>query len=629
MKPSLTWRERFQYQVEQFFSRGTPAMIAALAVLSLLIVLASAMLVVLTGAYPVHAGLLGFFEAFWLSLVRTLDPGTMGQDEGVFGLIMLVLPTLGGIFVISALIGVITTGLDNRMQQLRKGRSRVVESGHTVILGWSEQIFTILSELKIANKSEKRASIVILGPKDPVEMEYAIHARLGKDGNTRIVCRSGSPIEITDLRLASLETARAVIVLGPDDGDPNSEVIKTVLAVRHLTTPGTLVAEIRDVKNMPAARLVGKDQAEWVLVGDLIARIIAQTSRQSGLSVVYTELLDFESDEMHFRAEPALSGKTFGEALSMFEKNAVMGLKPAGGAPRLNPPMDTLIAYGDELILLAEDEHHITLNPTSPAAPNLELMVAGEPRAQRTDLGLILGWNWRGKAIVRELDHYVAHGSEMLIVAEGPDVAEELDACRAGCERLTLSFQRGDISDRRTLETIDLTRFAHIILLCYSDRMSPQQADAQTLIALLHLRDLADTCGYTYSIVTEMLDIRNRNLAAVTRADDFIVSDKLVSLMMAQVSQNRYLNAVFDDIFAPVGSEIYLKPASDYIQTGRPVNFYTVVEAARQRGQAAIGYRLVRYAQDADHAYGVTLNPAKSATVVFEPKDRVIVLSEE
>ena len=36
-----------------------------------------------------------------------------------------------------------------------------------------------------------------------------------------------------------------------------------------------------------------------------------------------------------------------------------------------------------------------------------------------------------------------------------------------------------------------------------------------------------------------MLDIRNHNLAEVTHADDFIVRDKLVSLLLAQLSENK------------------------------------------------------------------------------------------
>ena len=85
-----------------------------------------------------------------------------------------------------------------------------------------------------------------------------------------------------------------------------------------------------------------------------------------------------------------------------------------------------------------------------------------------------------------------------------------------------------------------------------------------------------------FSIVSEMLDPRNRVLAEVARADDFIVGNRLVALLLAQVSENKELNAVFQDLFDPEGSEIYLKLASNYVTIGKPVNFYTVVEAARR-----------------------------------------------
>jgi len=126
-----------------------------------------------------------------------------------------------------------------------------------------------------------------------------------------------------------------------------------------------------------------------------------------------------------------------------------------------------------------------------------------------------------------------------------------------------------------------------------------------------------------------MLDTRNRALAEVTQADDFIVSDKLVSLLLAQVSENKALNAVFTDLFDPDGSEIYLKLASNYVHLGQPMNFYTVVEAARQRNEVAIGYRIDAQSDDASKAYGVVINPNKSDTITFSEWDRIIVLAEE
>ena len=73
--------------------------------------------------------------------------------------------------------------------------------------------------------------------------------------------------------------------------------------------------------------MVGRDEAQLVLVGDLIARITVQTCRQSGLSVVYTELLDFGGDEIYFSDEPTLVGRTFGDALLAYEDSALIGMR--------------------------------------------------------------------------------------------------------------------------------------------------------------------------------------------------------------------------------------------------------------------------------------------------------------
>ena len=53
----------------------------------------------------------------------------------------------------------------------------------------------------------------------------------------------------------------------------------------------------------------------------------------------------------------------------------------------------------------------------------------------------------------------------------------------------------------------------------------------------------------------------------------------------------------------------------------------TVVEAARRLEEVAIGYRIRSEANDATRAYGVHVNPRKSATVTFDAADKVIVLA--
>lgn len=291
--------------------------------------------------------------------------------------------------------------------------------------------------------------------------------------------------------------------------------------------------------------------------------------------------------------------------------------------------MHTVLASGDRLIVIAEDDDTIKLSGLAQPPIQASAIVHNPAPPPVPERSLILGWNWRAPAIINELDNYVAPDSEVTVVCGNEKAAAEVARQCHGAKNQKITCLTGDTTDRRTLDSLNATRYHHLIVLSYSDELDVQQADAQTLITLLHLRDISDRAGQPLSIVSEMLDLRNRALAEVTKADDFIVSDKLVSLMLSQVSENKQLNGVFTDIFDPEGSEIYVKPASQYVALDTPVSFYTVVESARQRGEVAIGYRLRARATDASQAYGVVVNPKKSARVMFSAADRVIVIAEE
>ena len=640
MKPSL--RQRLRYHFDNLMSRGTPAMISILFVLSLSVVTVAGTVLVITRFAEDDKLPLSLGEAIWESLMRTLDPGTMGGDTGDGFRAVMLFVTLGGIFIVSALIGVLNNGIERQMERLRKGRSRVLESNHTVVLGWSAQIFTVLDELMTANENQSRAHIVVLAEKDKVEMEDEIRDRVRARGKTRIICRSGSPIDPNDLEIVSPHTAKSIIVLPPENNDPDTAVIKTVLAITNsphrYKMPFHIVTQIRKAENLSLIRIVGEnDNVQTVFTEEIIARVVAQTSRQSGLSVVYTELMNFGGDEIYFKNETELVGKTFGEALLMYEDSSVLGLRKANGEIIISPNMNTRIERDDRIIAISEDDDtiHLSMYATSLSTdPNLipinEKLICSsrQPQKPHAEKCLILGWNRSGAIIARELDNYVPKGSLLTIVADIYGIERQLKAQGIKLKNQKLVVQDGDTTNRALLNALKVEDYDHVIVLAYST-LEPQEADAKTLVTLLHLRDMAGHDATPFSIVSEMLDIRNRELAEVTQVDDFIVSEHLISLMLAQLSENAELYDVFENIFDPEGSEIYLKPISDYVETGMPVNFYTVVEAARRRGETAIGYRIASESKDAGRAYGIHTNPRKSGEVVFTPDDKVIVIAEE
>jgi voltage-gated potassium channel Kch len=627
----VTLADRLRYRFDNTISRGTVALIGWLFLVLLALVVTSTLFVYLTGLAPASGGHRpGFFETLWLDLMRTIDPGNVGGDRGSWPYLLSMLAvTTGGILVFSTLIGVIFAGIDEKLADLRKGRSFVVERGHTVIYGFSPEVFPVVAELVKANESRRSACIAILAEHDKVEMEDEIRARVGKTGRTRVVCRTGDPINIDDVELVNPGGARSIIVLPPEGPEADSKTIKTVLAITNNPNrreePYHIVSRINDPENLGVARMVGRDELRLVAVDDLIARITAQTCRQSGLSVVYTDLLDFGRDEIYFTHEPRLVGSTFGEALTAYEGCSVIGLRKEDDRIALNPEADAQISAADEIVLIAEDDSAIHLSEhQSPEidARALRKPPSREPGPERT---LILGWNDRAPTIVAELDHYVHPGSEVTVVTrDGAVPSSRFDELRN--QMVTSSV--GDTTDRRTLDQLAVSSYDHVIVLGHPDEPDPNAADSKTLVTLLHLREIAESSGHGFSIVSEMLDVRNRELAEVTGADDFIVSDHLASLMMCQVSENRELSTVFEDLISPIGSELYLKPVIEYVEPGVPLNFYTVLEAARRRGEVAVGYRLGAETADPGTSYGVHLNPEKSHRITFAKDDSLIVLAE-
>lgn len=618
---------RLRYEFDKTMAKGPIALIGWLALISLAIIAVAAALLAITRVAQDGGEPLSFGEGFWQSLMRTLDSGTMGGDTGWGFRAIMLMVTLAGIFVVSALIGVLSSGLEGKLDELRKGRSLVLENDHTIIFNWSPSIFDIISELAIANASRKKPRIVIMANKDKVEMEDEIAAKLPSTGNTRIICRSGDPNDLQDIRIANPQTSRSIIILSPEDEEPDSQVIKTIVALvndpQRRKEPYQIAVEIREARNTEVARIVGGSETQLVLADELIARIVVHSSRQSGLSSVYTELLDFDGSEIYTADVPSLAGTYFGNAVMGFDTSTLIGVCDAAGKVHINPPMNRKFEAGEQGIFIAEDDSAIKPVSTPPSVQvNAVRKAAAKPlNPERT---LILGWNRRGPIIANELSRYVAPGSLLTIAANGETVESDVSALFLEGGNLSVELKVTDTTHRSSLEALGIPTYDHVLVLGYSDDLAAQIADTRTLVTLLHLRQIADSSGRHISVVSEMIDVRNRELAEVTRTDDFVVSNKLVSLMLAQASENKNIAAIFDSLLDAAGSELYMRDAADYVELGVPVTFHTVAHAARLRSEIAIGHAL----KDGGRS-GVTVNPVRSNALAYQPGDRIVVLAAD
>ena len=141
--PTRTRRQRLRYRFDLALSRGPSVVIGWLGLTTLAIIALGAVVVALFSMKGVNGdreGTLSFPEALWQAMLRIVDAGTFAADAGWGTRLLGLLITLCGIFIAGSLIGLIASGLDQRIDELRRGRSDVIEADHSLILGWSSRV---------------------------------------------------------------------------------------------------------------------------------------------------------------------------------------------------------------------------------------------------------------------------------------------------------------------------------------------------------------------------------------------------------------------------------------------------------------------------------------------------------
>jgi voltage-gated potassium channel Kch len=606
---------RVRYRLDLALSRGALVVIGYLGVAMLAIILLSAAILTVLHMTGVNGGArLGFTEAFWQSLLRVLDSGSFAADQGWTTRVLGLLVTLTGIFLAGSLIGLIATAVDQQIANLRKGRSAVLEHDHTLVLGWSPRLPVILSELVIANANRRRAGFVVLADRPKDEMEDELRMLVPDTGTTRVVCRTGDPGRPDDLQLVNVTGARSVIVLAGEEGDAG--VVKAVLAVRSIDPAfehTSLVAELESVDHADTLRSLTDYRIATVQADEVISQVTAQACHQNGLAGVFRDLLDFDGDEIYFTAVPELTGHPYRDIVRAFDTSSVMGVL-RDGSVQLNPPADFVFADGDEVITISADDQSVAF--TGFAAAPEGAVVAGMPFAEPAQRIALVGWSSLGVTVLRELDQFLGDGSVIdLVVDRSFFTADEIEL--PAYEHCTVEVHVVPSGPAALPAVIAEHDYDQAIVLGYRRRLKASQADARTMLTLLALNKAWADRVRRPRVVAEMLDRGNVDIAQTTGVDDFIVSDELSSLMIAQVSERLELQDVFRELFDADGCFVALHPAVLYAPD-ETVSYASIVASAVERGESALGYRVGRDP--------VVLNPRKSARVTLGVTDQVLVL---
>ena len=320
------------------------------------------------------------------------------------------------------------------------------------------------------------------------------------------------------------------------------------------------------------------------------------------------------------------------------------------GTVKIFPRLNTIINIDDQIIVIAEDDDKIILSSdyllginkysvsTLSSLINHNTVLLSEPMTigikKQIERNLVLGWNNKAPLIAKELDTYVARGSELHILTNSNKIIEFIN--EELVNELTeqkIFVHSGNLTNKFDLEKLNLFSYNYVILLANEESEQQnliEEADAECLICLLYLRNIIDKSNNekTFSIVTEMYDIRNRQLANITCADDFIVSPNLISKYISQLSENKNIKKVYDVLLTADGPEIYLCSASMFVPLETPISYYQILQETLKYQCLAIGYRLIKYLHDQTRFYGIVLNPDKQEQIIFSQNDKIIVLAE-
>ena len=295
-----------------------------------------------------------------------------------------------------------------------------------------------------------------------------------------------------------------------------------------------------------------------------MAKLVVQTSRQSGAAAVYTELFDYEGDEFYFFEDHGLAGSTYAEAQLAFEAASVVGVID-NGVSKLNVPSDTVLTAEQTLIVVVEDDSALEGQSRSLTEPALNRLGEQLGNDVHPTQALLIGWNDRAPIVLRELERYAPPGSTLTVLtAFGEPVVPPTT-------NLAVTVVNASSTSRAVLDQHVNGALDQIIVLCYDGHLETQVADSRTLVTLLHVRDILRKVGSETPVVSEMMDDRNRVLASVADVDDIVVSGEIVSLLVTQLSEDGRLESVFKELLGAEGSEIYLRPAGWYVQPGDDV----------------------------------------------------------
>lgn len=244
--------------------------------------------------------------------------------------------------------------------------------------------------------------------------------------------------------------------------------------------------------------------------------------------------------------------------------------------------------------------------------------------------------------MIMQLDQVVKKGSELWLLNLVPPqerinlLKDEGNKVTLNTVNLTVKNAVGNPIVRRHLkcleelnwdgsptgDTITLDEFNSLLILADSAAVKNctgmQQSDSRCLASLLIMQDIQrelrqeklQMCPQKKRCenngpITEILDSRTRTLLKVANCKGYVMSNIIVSSAIAQVAEDRDMNAVIGELLSAKGNNVFIRNIEYFLDLSDKTDidtnvfsFWDVALQARQFNEIAIGFKAAELSYD-------------------------------
>lgn len=541
----------------------------------------------------------GFVESLWQAFVIAIGKGVI-DDANWTQRISSIFFIFLALFLAGSLVGLLVSAINQRLDVIRRGRSRVLERQHTLVLGSSPRLTPVLDEL-LADPHD-RGPVVVLAERDKTDMEDDFLARHRKPGR-KVVFRTGTPARRADLELVGVNGARSVIVLNTGS-DVDAVTVRRSLAANSFSDDSVhVVSEMSNRRVARSLRESTRGLVATVCIDAAVGDMLAQAVRSPGLAAVFDELLSFEGSELYVVPQPDSGGSTWYEMASGLGRAVALGYLMPDGIT-LTPDPESAVPTNARLVVLSSGPD---VTWTAGEASRGVVDVLPEQGAVSV---MVLGFSRVGEMMLHELDGFLAAGSQVRVLADTSMLSSEFPSSDDFRNEVVFSHTKHDPDEIRSV--LDAERPDVLVVLGYLAGLDEEEADALTLLTLHTLNTTGSDQLHRPRIVAQMLNNELGALAESGESDDYVVTDALVSRMLVHTARERHLSAVFGELFDADGPAIALLAVADISIRGSALR-----DAFAQRGWPMLGVLVDGV---------VTLTPDLERVWTLGANDRVVVL---